>query len=150
MNDAEKLTTTEQLQAQLADYWHDVDTNDGRNAGDYYTEDAAFDTGRTSLRGRSKIREYYQSRRDRAPCVAVHAITNLHVEFDDDTHATSRWYLHLYALDGEPVLPTAPPVQIALITDTCVKGADGKWRYARRMFEPLFETGAVVDQVGKP
>lgn len=142
MNDAEKVTATLTLQAQLADYWHDVDTNWGRNAGDYYTDDAVFETLKTSYHGRAKIQEFYQWRLDRGPRVAVHAFTNFRAVFEDDTHATSTWYLHLYALDGKPVLPTAPPIQIALMTDKCVRGSDGIWRYAHRKFGSLFEGGA--------
>ena len=141
MTDTEKLAATLQLQLQLADYWHDVDTNWGRTAGDYYTDDAVFETSRTSYNGKAKIREFYQWRLDRGPRVAVHAFTNFRVKFEDDHNATSTWYLHLYANDGEPILPTAPPIQIALMVDKCVKGSDGKWLYKHRKFGSLFEGG---------
>jgi hypothetical protein len=141
MTDAEKMAATVHLQGLLADYWHDVDTNWGRNAGDYYTEDAIFETSTTKYTGRAMIQEFYQYRLNRGPRVAVHAFTNFRVAFHDDTHATSTWYLHLYAHDGEPILPAAPPIQIALMTDKCLKGHDGKWRYTHRLFRSLFEGG---------
>ena len=142
MNELDRLIATQQLHARLSDYWYDVDTNWGRNAGDYYTDDAVFETSRTSYRGKAKISEFYQWRIDRGPRVAVHAFTNFRVVFHDADHATSTWYLLLFAHDGKPVLPTAPPNQIALMTDTCVRGADGVWRYSHRKFDSMFEGGA--------
>ena len=32
----------QELQAILLEYWHDIDTNWGRNAGTYYTDNAEF------------------------------------------------------------------------------------------------------------
>ncbi len=79
MNDLEKTIQTQRLYAQLSDCWHDVDTNWGRNAGDYYTEDAVLETKRHSCHGKSKIREFYQWRLDRGPRVAVYATMALKV-----------------------------------------------------------------------
>lgn len=144
MQEHDKLIETQKLHAQLAEYWHDVDTNWGRNAGHYYTEDAVFETKRTSYHGRQQIQAFYQWRVDQGPRVAVHAFTNFRVVFQDEMNATSTWYLMLFAMNGEPVLPTAPPIQIALMTDTCVKGDDGKWRYSRRKFDAWFEGGVPI------
>ncbi len=40
----ERVELTQELMILLADYWNDVDTNWGRNAGDYYTDDAIFES----------------------------------------------------------------------------------------------------------
>ena len=74
----------QQLHALLSDYWYDVDTNWGRNAGDFYTDDAVFETKTTSYRGKAKIREFYQWRVDRGPRIAIHCHTNFRVVFHDD------------------------------------------------------------------
>ena len=141
MLDTLKLTETQKLYAQLCDYWHDVDTNWGRNAGLYYTEDAVFETKKTNYVGRAKIEEFYRWRLDKGPRVAVHLVNNFRVEFLDESNATSTWYLTLFARDGEPVLPTAPPILICLMTDRNVKGADGRWLCSRRTFDTWFEGG---------
>ncbi len=143
MQEIDELVETQKLQARLSEYWHDVDTNWGRNAGGYYTEDAVFETRRASYQGRKQIEEFYRWRVDQGPRVAVHAITNFRVAFHGDSHATSTWYLILFAMNGKPVLPTAPPIQIALMSDTCVKVA-GQWLYSRRKFDTLFEGGVPV------
>jgi hypothetical protein len=141
MNELDKTIATMQLHARLSDYWYDVDTNWGRNAGDFYTDDAVFETKTTSYRGKAKIRQFYQYRLDRGPRIAIHCVTNFRVVFHDERNATSTWYLLLYAHDGKPILPTAPPIQIAFMTDTCIKGDDGIWRYSHRKFDTQFEGG---------
>lgn len=142
MDEDELLKATQQLSALNANYWHDIDTNWGRNAGKFYTEDAVFAGETASYHGRKKIEQFYQWRVDRGPRLAVHAITNFRVEPHSSTRATCTWYLHLYAADGEAPLPTNPPINLGLVTDLCVKGGDGKWRYASRTFKTLFEGGA--------
>ena len=142
MNAQEQLLTYLELHRQLMDYWHDVDTNWGRGAGQYYTDDALFEGPEASYRGRAKIEQFYKWREDRGARLAVHAVNNFRVEFESDTRATSTWYLLLYAGDGKRVLPTHPPITISLVTDICVRGDDGKWRYSGRRFETWFQGGA--------
>lgn len=141
MDRTERLLATQELQAQLMEYWHDVDTNWGRNAGTYYTEDAVFQGPEATYRGREKILEFYRWRESRGQRTAVHAVSNFRVQFESDSRATSTWYLLLYAADGAPVLPTHPPIQIALVTDTCVKDASGRWLWSYRKFDAWFQGG---------
>jgi len=141
MNRTEQLLTTLELKTQLMEYWHDVDTNWGRRAGEYYTEDAIFEGPEATYRGRAKILEFYRWREARGQRTAVHAVSNFRVRFESDTRATSTWYLLLYAADGAPVLPTHPPIQIALVTDTCVKDSSGRWLWSCRKFDAWFQGG---------
>jgi ketosteroid isomerase-like protein len=141
MDFQERLQARQELEMLLMDYWHDVDTNWGRNAADYYTDDAVFQSTRASYHGKAKIRQFYQYRIDRGPRVAVHSVTNFRVVLESPTRAVCNWFLHLYAQDGKPILPTNPPIQIAYMTDTCVKQPDGRWLYAHRKFETWFEGG---------
>jgi hypothetical protein len=141
MNFQDRLRARQELEIMLMDYWHDVDTNWGRNAGEYYTEDAIFESTYASYHGKAKIKQFYQYRIDRGPRVAVHAVTNFRVELESPTQATCNWYLLLFANDGKPILPTAPPIQIAHMTDKCVKQSDGRWLYSHRKFETWFEGG---------
>jgi len=141
MNRTERLLATQELQALLMEYWHDVDTNWGRNAPEYYTEDGIFEGPEASYQGREKIRQFYEWRVKRGKRLAVHAVSNFRVAFESDTRAISTWYMLLYAADGVPVLPTHPPIQIALVTDICVRDAAGEWRYAHRKFEAWFQGG---------
>jgi SnoaL-like protein len=142
MNAQEELLTYLELHRQLMDYWHDVDTNWGRDAGKYYTDDALFEGPEASYRGRAKIQQFYKWREDRGSRVVVHAVSNFRVEFHSDTEATSTWYMQLYAADGKKILPTHPPITVSLVTDKCVRQSNGKWLYSGRRFETWFQGGA--------
>jgi hypothetical protein len=141
MDFQQTLRARQELEIMLMEYWHDVDTNWGRNAGDYFTEDGVFESTHATYRGRAKIEQFYKYRIDRGPRVAVHAVTNFRCVLHSQNEATCNWYMHLYAMDGKPVLPVNPPIVIAYMTDKCVKGSDGRWRYAHRKFDHWFEGG---------
>lgn len=144
INLEDKLKVSAELQTLLADFWHDVDTNWGRDAADFFTEDGVFEASERTYVGRSKIEQFYRYRQDRGARVAVHAIANFRAEPTGPNEAVSTWYLILYASDGEPVLQSAPPIQIALATDHCTKGEDGRWRYRHRKFTTLFKGGVAT------
>jgi len=141
MNFEDSIRARQELETLLMEYWHDVDTNWGRNAHEYYTEDGVFEATRASYHGREKIKAFYQFRIDRGPRVAVHAVTNFRCVLESHTRATCTWFLILFAADGKPILPTNPPIQIAYMTDRCVKQPDGRWLYEHRKFETWFEGG---------
>lgn len=147
MNRQQQLLAALELEADLADYWHDVDTAWGAKAGSYYTDDAVFEAGRLKLQGREAIQRFYSWREDRGARTAVHAVTNFRATFDDqgDT-ATANWYMLLYAADGVPVLPTHSPVRISRMTDHYVReAASGRWLCKYRRFDTLFEGGALLN-----
>lgn len=137
----ERIALTHELYALLIDYWHDVDTNWGRNAPNYYTEDGVFEGPAASYVGREKIRAFYKWREDRGARTVVHSVHNFQVIPEGSDAATCHWFLMLYGADGKPVLPTHPPIQIAYMTDKCVKGGNGGWLVKYRKFENWFEGG---------
>ena len=141
MFDDERFRVTRELEMLLHDYWHEVDTNWGRNAGAFYTEDATFQGSRSVYRGRDQIQQFYDYRLGRGARVAMHSVTNFRAVLESPTRAVSTWYLLLFAHDGAPVQESAPPIQISLMTDVCVKCPDGKWRYQSRKFEVWFQGG---------
>jgi hypothetical protein len=136
-----RATLALELQVLLADYWHDIDTNWGRNAGMYYTENADFIGEAATYSGRAKIEEFYSWRVAQGPRLAVHAVNNFRIESVAPEHIKATWYLLLYAANGEPVLPTHPPITISLVTDDYERGMDG-WLCRRRQFKTLFQGGA--------
>jgi hypothetical protein len=137
-----RLAVRQELEALLYDYWHDVDTNWGRNAGDYYTDDAVFQGEAATYHGRAKIQQFYAWRVTQGARLAVHAVNNFRVVVEGEDRASATWYLLLYAANGERILPTHPPITISLVTDAYVKGPDGGWLCSHRKFETLFQGGA--------
>jgi hypothetical protein len=139
-----RAALAQELQAILIEYWHDIDTNWGRNAGMYYTEDAEFIGEAATYSGRAKIEEFYAWRVKQGPRLAVHAVSNLRVEREESDRPRATWYLLLYAANGEPILPTHPPITISLVTDDYVRGPGGEWLCSRRQFKTLFQGGAAA------
>lgn len=135
-----RAALAQELQALLADYWHDIDTNWGRNAGAYYTENADFIGEAATYSGRAKIEEFYAWRVKQGPRLAVHAVANFRVESASADRARATWYLLLYAANGEPVLPTHPPITISLVTDDYERSPQG-WLCSRRHWKTLFQGG---------
>lgn len=143
MNDKQKREVARDLYDKLIAYWHEVDFNWGRNAGEYYMEDAVFEGGNGSFayNGVSEIREFYKWREERGARVSVHAINNFHCEFESDTLATASWICMLYAHDGEAPQASEPPIGIQKVVDQYVLADNGLWLCQRRTWHSLFAGG---------
>ena len=138
---SERLALTQKLYALTVDYWHDVDTNWGRNAPNYYTPDGYFIGPAASYPGREKIRAFYKWREDRGARTVVHSVHNFQAFEEEPGKARCHWFLMLYAADGMPVLPSNPPIQIAYMTDHLVLDPQEGWQLTSRKFENWFEGG---------
>jgi hypothetical protein len=130
------------LQQNAIDYWHVVDTTGGAGVSAMFVEDGIFHAGPGQpLVGRAAIEAFYGWRQDRGARTSRHLITNFRADFTDDTHASTRCVMQVFAADGKPVHPTRPPILVADQIDTCIRGADGVWRYVERDFKVLFMGG---------
>ncbi|MFB0613941.1 nuclear transport factor 2 family protein [Aurantiacibacter poecillastricola] len=138
MADKELLDLNAELALVLADYWHEIDTNGGRNASDYYMPDAEFHGPFASYHGVKKIQQFYDWRRERGARLSIHSFTNFRAHFTGDDTAETTCFMFLYAADGEKVLPTHPPITMSLLTDRYVR-RDGRWLCTFRRFEHWFE-----------
>jgi len=144
MADKDLLELNQTLSLQLADYWHEIDTNKGRGASAYYTEDAVFHGQFASYEGRENIQQFYDWRADRGDRLAVHAFTNFRARFTGPDSAEATNYLFLYAADGTAPLPSHVPVTISLATDKYVRSPEGKWLCTYRRFQHLFESDTPI------
>ncbi|MCW3837691.1 nuclear transport factor 2 family protein [Sphingomonas canadensis] len=139
----ELIRLNAELSLQLSHYWHEIDTNGGRNASDYYTEDAEFHGQFASYHGRDKIQQFYDWRVAQGPRLAVHAFTNYRAWFTGPDTAEATNYLFLYAENGVKPLPSKVPVTVSLATDK-FRRVDGKWLCTYRRFEHLFESDVPI------
>jgi hypothetical protein len=145
MNRREQLLTALEMEADLYDFQHEVDTNWGARAGEFYTDDAVFEIGRVKMEGRAAIERFYTWRRERGTRTAVHTVSNYRASFDGEGAATATWYMLIYAADAEPVQPTRPPVAINRVTDHLEYDAErNRWLCRRRVLEKLFQGGAML------
>ncbi len=142
MTPEQRALASQVLYMNMVDYWYEVDLNGGAGVSQMYVEDGVFHAGPGKpLVGRAAIEHFYTWRQDRGARTSRHVITNFRAEFSDDTHASTYCVMMLYAADGKPLLPSAPPIVLADLIDDCVKCEDGKWRYTKRNFVPLFMGG---------
>jgi len=138
MADKDLLELNATLSLQLAEYWHEIDFNGGRNASAYYTPDAEFHGQFASYHGVEKIQQFYDWRVQQGPRLSVHSFTNFRARFTGPDSAEATNFLFLYAANGVKVLPTHAPITISLATDRFVR-VDGRWLCTYRRFEHLFE-----------
>ena len=142
MTPEQRALETLVLQQNAVDYWYEVDLTGGAGVSEMFTEDGVFHAGPGQpLVGRAAIEGFYSWRTDRGARTSRHLITNFRAEFTDATHATTWCVMMVLAADGKPILPSRPPIFVGDQIDKCVKGADGKWRYAERNFSALFMGG---------
>jgi hypothetical protein len=135
----DELRIAQELERLNIAFWHDVDSNWGRDAHAFFTEDGVYTTSHKARKGQQAIRDFYSERHDRGDRVSRHLISNFHVTVQDADHATAEWTMCLYAADGVAPLLSEPPILIGAVKDECVRGADGKWRYAARTTSALFK-----------
>ena len=146
MSRRERALATAELEMGLADFWHDVDANWGRNAGAYYSEDAVYASGKLLLEGREAIQGFYSWREGRGERVAVHAFSNFRAEFDDAGGATANWYMLLWAADGGAPRDSDSPTRISRATETFRwEEAGQRWLCTRRELVNLFKGGAQLN-----
>lgn len=144
VTDTETLELNRALALQLADYWHEIDFNEGREASAYYTADAVFQGQFASYEGREKIQRFYDWRREQGPRLSVHSFTNFRAWFTGSDRAEATNFLFLYAANGEKVLPSHAPVTISLATDRYIRDDTGRWLCTFRRFEHLFESDTPI------
>ena len=135
----DELRIRQELEVLNIAFWRDVDSNWGRKAHEYFTEDGVYRTSHKARVGHAEIAGFYTERHGRGERVARHLIHNFHVEVQDENHAVAEWTMCLYAEDGVAPLLSEPPILIGAVRDECVRGADGAWRYASRTTTALFK-----------
>jgi ketosteroid isomerase-like protein len=133
-----------QVQDRLVAYWWDVDANDARAAPGFYTDDCVYDMCGHVMQGPAAVRDYYGFRAARGERLVRHVLTNLLARVEAPDRASVQGVLIVYAADGVPVLPSAPPILVADNHASWVRCADGVWRMRGHRIVPLFRGGVPV------
>ena len=129
---------------RLIDYWWDVDRNAAKCALEFYTEDCVYLMCDHRMEGHAPIKSYYDYRGARGPRLVRHIVTNLRAHVQAPDRAALDGTLCVYAADGVPVLPSAPPIMVADIECEFSRGTDGIWRFRLHQIIPLFTGGVQV------
>lgn len=120
-----------------------VDFEGAGEAAACYLEDAVFATSVRAYRGRAELEGFYARRRDQAPRVSVHVLSNFGITPQSEARVRCHYMLALFAADGRPVLPSRAPVMLATVEEVVVR-TPGGWRYASRHVRPLFKDGSTT------
>ena len=119
-------------------YWDRLDGREATPASEIFEPEAEFRIGALRLNGSDAIEQFLVRRNtDNPDRVTRHVCTN----FDATVRGDEAWVksvVTVYAGVGKLPLASADPTTIADIEDHCVRGADGRWRYARRSMEVIF------------
>jgi hypothetical protein len=144
MTDDEAFRIREAVKDRLVDYWWDVDRNGAKGALAFYAEDCVYLMCDHRMEGHAPIKAYYDFRESRGARLVRHVVTNLRVHAQSHARATLDGTLTVYAADGVPVLPSAPPIMVADTECEFVRGADGVWRFKLHKIVALFQGGVQV------
>ena len=135
-----------QVQQLVAEFAHEIDTNNGLDIADFYAEDGVFFVGDTEYKGHAAITKFYADRLTRIPSqhkdgirVGCHTFLNLRSEIKDRESASVFFTNVSYAGEGHP--PVRATITPAMITrcrmDFRLEG-DGQWRITAFTGTPLF------------
>lgn len=129
---------------RLIDYWWDVDRNGARGALGFYASDCVYLMCGHRMEGHAAIQGYYDFRDARGPRLVRHVVSNLRVHVEAPDQASLIGILCVYAADGAPVLPSAPPIMVADTECLFVREPDGQWRFRLHQIMALFRGGVEV------
>ena len=144
MSREDEFRLRQEVQERLIDYWWDVDANDAREAEGFYTDDCVYQMCEHRMDGPAAVRDYYAYRTSRGARLVRHVLTNLRARVRSAGEVWVQGVLTVYAADGTPVLPSAPPILVADNDADFVRGADGVWRMKRHAITALFRGGVPV------
>lgn len=144
LGDDARLRIRMAVQDRLVAYWWDVDRDAATRATDFYTADCVYLMCGHRMDGPAAVRGYYDFRASRGERLVRHVLTNVQVQVHAADHASLDGILTVYAADGVPVLPSAPPIMVADTGADFVRGADGAWRMRRHVITALFTGGVPV------
>ncbi|HET8882591.1 MAG TPA: nuclear transport factor 2 family protein [Solimonas sp.] len=144
--DRESALIAIELQQLVAEFAHEIDSNDGLDLARFYTADGVFFVGDTQYQGHAAINKFYSDRLERIPAlhkdgirVGAHTFLNLRTEVRDPHNASVFFTNVSYAGEGKP--PVRATITPAMIT-TCRMDfrleADGQWRIASFTGTPVF------------
>ena len=131
------------IQRLVSGYWYEVDFNESRDLGKFFTEDCVYVGGSNiKYHGRAGIDAFYENAhamRDVPDRTVRHCISNLNVLVERDDIASAYYVCTTYGSAGKPPLVgMIVPSQITDIRLKCVREADGVWRIRDFCGEPIF------------
>ena len=147
MDDTQRMLIERACENLSISYALYTDFQEYDRVADLFDDEAKLITG-APLIGREVIRKAMYSRSDKLR--SRHVLTNIHVEIQDETHASGITYLTLYRHIGAESLEPEPielvgPAAVGHYSDDYVL-TDRGWRFARRELEFAFRNPAAFER----
>lgn len=143
--DMEKAIIAIELEQLLNDFGAELDFNDGHNITRFYAEDGIFVAGAVTHKGHAEIAKFYADRNERVRTqqkdgarTGRHTFLNVRVFPESADRARILYTTVHYSGEGKPPLPLTGPSIVSDCRVDCVRGADGDWRIAAFVPEPVF------------
>ena len=138
----EEMLTAFQLEQMLYDYIEELDLNNSRNAGSFYTEDGAFVTPGGSFVGPAAIQAFYDKRNENVAKfqkdgqrTGRHTFLNVRCHIHDGDNATLLFTNVNYAAEGPaPATGLKGPSAVADCSMKYRRQPDGSWLFSE--FKP--------------
>jgi len=115
-----------------------LDHNQVAELVDLFTADALYTHGTRESRGRPAIAALFGARGSRVR-TARHLYSGLSLDIEDSSHARGRCVCMTFAFDGPPPVRSTIPHLVADFEDRYLLCNDGRWRFAERHIERIFE-----------
>ena len=144
MNAHDEVQLWHALYRLEARYWHEVDSNCGRNAHEFYAPDGLMVVGHNHFEGREKIREYYAWRQRQVTTgicsqTTRHLISNLFIESCDGWCVKVMGIVSFYGASGRPPAPQSkPPILVADLINECILDDESGWQFKSHTLQPVF------------
>jgi hypothetical protein len=127
-----------------ARYWHEVDSNGGRNAHEFYVPDGLLVVGHNRFQGQDQIREFYTWCEHHCTTMGSsiktmrHLISNLFIGSSDGRSAKVLGIVSLYGAAARPPARSKPPMLVADLINECVLDDNSGWHFKSHMLHPVF------------
>lgn len=143
---AEHVIARAELEQLMADYWREIDLNEGRNAAVFFTEDCTAIFGAIAFSGRAGVTKYYAERAQRVRAehsegvrTSRHVYLNLRIVLEHDDLAKLEFLIATFAGAGKPpILGGCTPIAISDSRFKCRREPSGEWRIFEFSGTPLF------------
>lgn len=118
-----------------------IDSHQSNRLADLYLEDGRLYGIGPEQKGRDALLEHGKRRAAMTGRTARHVCTNLRLTPLDNGRVAGHLVTTLFSHDGEG-LGTADPIAVADSHDIYAKDGDGRWKFAERRLELIFESEA--------
>ncbi len=127
--DTRDIAVRRELEQRIAEYWHEVDVNNGAHATDFFTEDCKADLTGLVFEGHAGVRTYFADRMTKnrnGLRQTRHVISNMRIRPEGLDSATADFIVTSFGAEGPPPQENATlPAAISEATFECRRHADG-------------------------